>query len=411
VRVLFLSQIVPFPPHGGVLQRGFNLLRELGQHADVDLVAFVHPDTLPTSATLEESRAELGRFCRSIEYFPLWAKQSPAHKAAAFAVGLASSRPFGMTAHRSPAFAARVAAATRTTRYDIIHVDTIALARFVDLQRPPAPMVLTHHNIESLLMARRAQVEPRWWARAVLRREAAKLTAAERQLSPCFDLNIMMSSNDAAALEAIAPAARTAVVPNGVNTQYFVPAADREAPALIYGGGMNMFANRDAVLYFLDEMWPAIRESHPEIRFFAVGQDPPRELLARAEQDRRIVVTGYVADIREFIAQAAVYVVPLRVGGGTRLKVLDAMAMGKAMVSTSLGCEGIGVKDGEHLLVADTPATFAEATIALLADAPRRLALGRAARDLVERQYSWPVIGRQLLAAYGEAIQARGSLS
>jgi glycosyltransferase involved in cell wall biosynthesis len=411
MRVLFLSQIVPYPPHGGVLQRGYNIIRQLGQLAEVHLLAFVHPDALPTATTLEESRVELGRFCRTVEYFPLWVKKSPAHKALGLALSLGSRSPFGMIAHRSRAFSRRIAAATRAARFDVVHVDTIGLAPFVDLERPPAATVLTHHNIESMLMARRSQVEPGRAARAFLAREAGKLAAAEREIPPRFDLNIVMSENDRCALAALAPEARSAVVPNGVDTEYFRPAPERETPALIYGGGMNMFANRDAVMHFLAEVWPAIRSARPDVRFFAVGQDPPRELLALAERDPQIVVTGYVKDIREYISQAAVYVVPLRVGGGTRLKVLDAMAMGKAMVSTSLGCEGIAVTSGEHLIVADAPPAFADATLALLADPQRRLALGRAARGLVEREYAWPVVGRQLLDGYQEAIRVRTSKS
>jgi len=411
MRVLFLSQIVPYPPHGGVLQRGYNVIRQLGQLADVHLLAFIHPDALPTPTTLDESRHELGRFCRTVEYFPLWVKKSPAHKAVGLALSLGSRASFGAIAHRSRAFGRSVAAATRGERFDIIHVDTIALAPFVDLHHPPAATVLTHHNIESMLMARRSQVEPRRAARAFLAREAAKLEAAERTISPQFDLNIVMSDSDRQALSALAPDVRAAVVPNGVDTDYFKPAPERETPALIYGGGMNMFANRDAVMYFLSEVWPVIRAARPEVRFFAVGQDPPRELTAMAERDSNIVVTGYVADIREYIAQAAVYVVPLRVGGGTRLKVLDAMAMGKAMVSTSVGCEGIGVTPGEHLMIADTPQAFADATLTLLADPHRRAALGRAARSLVEREYSWPVVGRQLLSGYQQAIRVRTSKS
>ena len=143
---------------------------------------------------------------------------------------------------------------------------------------------------------------------------------------------------------------------------------------------MNMFANRDAVMYFLDEIWPLIARSAPDVRFFAVGQDPPQELLALAERDPRVVVTGYVDDIRPFIRQAAVYVVPLRVGGGTRLKVLDAMAMGKAMVSTSIGCEGIDVDAGRALMVADTPQAFADGDGGAARRLPSAGRLGRARR-------------------------------
>jgi glycosyltransferase involved in cell wall biosynthesis len=157
-------------------------------------------------------------------------------------------------------------------------------------------------------------------------------------------------------------------------------------------------------MYFLNEIWPRIVQNTPDVRFFAVGQDPPKELVALAAKDPRVIVTGYVNDIRPFVRQAAVYVVPLRVGGGTRLKVLDAMAMGKALVSTSIGCEGIDVRHGEHLIVADTPETFAQSVSTLLDDRTKRRTLGGAARTLVEQRYAWRVVGCQLLDAYRKAM-------
>lgn len=407
MNVLFLSQVVPYPPHGGVLQRGYNLLRELGQQANVHLLAFVHPDVLPTKAAIEESREALGKFCTTVEYFPLWAKASSLHFVSALATSVCSSTPFSMIAHRSRTFGQRVTELLRTAPFDVVHVDTLALCQFADSDRSSIPAVLTHHNIESMLMERRAQVDTRFLARKFLHREAAKLREAERVASPRFDLNIVMSPSDESDLASRAPGVRTVVVPNGVDTAYFTPDPDQEKPALIYGGGMNMFANRDAVMYFLAEIWPLVRAQRPDVQFFAVGQDPPRELVAFADRDTHVVVTGYVADIREFIRRAAVYVVPLRVGGGTRLKVLDAMAMGKALVSTSIGCEGLDARPNDHLIIADTPKAFADATLALLADGGRRRCLGRAARELVERRYAWPVVGHQLIDAYRGAIETR----
>jgi glycosyltransferase involved in cell wall biosynthesis len=210
-------------------------------------------------------------------------------------------------------------------------------------------------------------------------------------------------------LTQIVPGLCTALVPNGVDIEYFRPDQQEEQPALIYTGGMNMFANRDAVMYFIAQIWPQIRRLVPDVRFYAVGQDPPKELLALADQDKQIIVTGYVNDIRPLVREAAVYVVPLRVGGGTRLKVLDAMAMGKAMVTTSIGCEGLEVCPDEHVVVADHPDQFAERTVHLLGNRLRRLELGRAARELVERRYSWAHVGGQLLDAYHVALKRRGT--
>ena len=402
MRVLFLSQIVPYPPHGGVLQRGFNLVRELGRHAEVHLLAFVHPDVLPTEKHLADSRKALSEFCATVEYFSLWPKQSKLHTLAAAGLSTVSSDPFSVIAHRSAGFRRSVEEHLARLAFDVLHVDTIALCQFIP-DGCKVPTVVTHHNIESMLMARRAAVERRPLHKRFLARESAKLEHYERVNSPRVDGNVMMSVPDAAALERLAPGVRMAIVPNGVDTAYFTP-GEGETPALIYTGGMNMFANNDAVMHFLREIWPAIRAAHPEVVFYAVGQDPPAELGAIAEQDPRVIVTGYVDDVRPYVRKAAVYVVPLRVGGGTRLKVLDAMAMGKAMVSTSIGCEGINVADGTHLVIADAPDDFARSVVALLNDPGRRRELSRAARARVEELYAWPVVGRQLLDAYRAAI-------
>lgn len=259
-------------------------------------------------------------------------------------------------------------------------------------------------------MSRRASVEPRWYARRFLAREATKLKQLETAASPRFGINIVMSPQDGNILRQMAPDVRLAVVPNGVDTGYFQPdGGEAEIPALIYAGGMNMFANRDAVMHFLGSVWPAIRQQIPGVRFFAVGQDPPAELRDMAGEDSGIDVTGYVSDIRPYARQAAVYVVPLRVGGGTRLKVLDAMALGKALVSTSIGCEGLDVTPGEHLLVADTPEDFASSVVSLLRDPARRRQLGAAARRLVMERYAWEIVGDRLLDAYDQAVAARGA--
>lgn len=403
MNVLFLSQIVPYPPHGGVLQRGYNILRELGRHADVHLLAFLHPDELRTPEAVAESRHALEQFCRTVEYFPLWAKASRLHRLAALGLSAVSPEPFSMIAHRSGAFAARVAHHLASSRIDLVHVDTIGLDPFMRPHRQWAS-VLTHHNIESQLMARRAGVEASLPARLFLQREAAKLRRHEARVTAAYDMNVVVSDVDGRTLRDIAPGLPTAVVPNGVDTSYFTPDDGAgEQPAMIYTGGMNMFANRDAVLHFARDIWPRVKAARPDARFISVGQDPPEELRALAERDPGIEVKGFVDDIRPYVRRAAVYVVPLRVGGGTRLKVLDAMAMGKAMVSTAVGCEGIQARDGEHLLMADEPSAFAAAVLSLLDDAWRRRALGRRARALVDEQYAWPHIGGRLLGAYADA--------
>lgn len=406
MRVLFLSQIVPYPPHGGVLQRGYNLIRELGRQAQVHLMAFVHPDVLTTDAEVQRSRAALEESCDAVEYFPLWPKTSRVHRLIGFAASAVSSQPFSVLAHRSVAFQRRVAEVVSSRQYDIIHVDTIGLTQFLDLTWD-IPTVVTHHNIESQLMERRAHVQRGILAKWFLKRETRKLVEYEASMTGVFDVNICVSETDEHTLLQRVRGLCTAVVPNGVDIEYFSLRPDSGEPSLIHSGGMNSFANSDAVLYFLDSIWPLIRAKVPNVRFYAVGQSPPSELCAFAKRDSQVIVTGYVPDIRPLVQRASVYVVPLRVGGGTRLKVLDAMAMGKAMVSTSIGCEGLDVQPDKHLQVADTPEEFAEKTVQLLQDQDRRRVLGRAARALVESRYSWQTIGSELLIAYRLAIQER----
>lgn len=399
MKILFLSQIVPYPPHGGVLQRGYNLLREIGKYNEVHLLAFLHTDILDTPARVEESEEVLRRHCASVQYFPLWPKRSRVHKVAAFGAGLLYQKPFSVLAHLSGAYRNAIKSTLETRGIDLLHVDTIGLAPYRRFAQG-RPSVLTHHNIESQLMARRAEVETNTLHKFYVAQQAKRLRGYEAEQGPLFDANIVMSPNDRDNLISIAPGARTAIVPNGVDTDYFTAATEDHELATIYTGGMNMYANKDAVLFFLREIWPTVLQQYPGAKFYAIGQDPPRELLDHARQDASLVVTGFVDDVRPYVRKAAVYVVPLRVGGGTRLKVLDALAQGKAIVSTSVGCEGIGVTHGKDVFIEDEAADFAARINALFADAALRRTLGRAARDLAEKRYGWPAIGKDLQNLY-----------
>jgi glycosyltransferase involved in cell wall biosynthesis len=405
MKIIFVSQIVPYPPHGGASQRIFNLLRELGRENEVTLLAYIHPEALQSADDLEVSRQVIGEFCSRMEYFPMWSKKSPLHKFLAVALGFLYSKPFSVLGYRSKALERRLRELVTDGRPDIVQLDTIAFAPLKKMVGN-VPCVLTHHNIESALMARRAKYEATVLARYYIDLQARRLEHYEREQVQQFALNIMVSAVDAEQLQRIYPGANTIVVENGVDVDYFQPVRGQEQPALIFTGGMNMFANRDAVMWFLDEMWPQLKQRVPELRFYAIGQAPPSELLEMAAADPSIEVPGFVDDVRPWVAKSAVYVVPLRVGGGTRLKVVDAMAQGKAIVSTSVGCEGLHVTDGKEILIAYEPEAFIDHVLALLGDESRRNALGDASRALVEAQYAWPSLGAKLLEGYRKVIEA-----
>jgi glycosyltransferase involved in cell wall biosynthesis len=409
MRIAFVTQIVPYPPHGGILQRGYNLLRELGREHHVDLIAFHHPDEIPPGEAVEESKAALRRLCASVEYFPLWPKRSAAHKAAALLAAWPSPLPFSVLAQRSAGVRRRLAALCASAAPpDIVHLDTIALSPYRDVCGS-VPVVVTHHNIESQLMERRAEVETGILGRHYVALQARRLRRYEIEQSPRFPLNIMVSEADAAQLRALAPGARTVVVPNGVDTEYFQPRPGEETPAVIYTGGMNMFANRDGVEWFLDRIWPAVKAAVPGVRFFAIGQRPSPRVLEAVAADPAVEAPGFVPDIRPWVARSAVYIVPLRVGGGTRLKMVDAMAQGKAIVATRVGAEGIAGEDGRHFVLADDPDAFAARVVHLLRDEEARRRLAAAAREQVVRVYAWPLVGRTLAAAYAEVAEGAGA--
>ena len=305
-----------------------------------------------------------------------------------------------MIAHRSPDLAARLRTFCRPQNdVDLVHLDTIALAPYA-AHCGGVPVVMTHHNIESQLLGRRSTVETGALARPYLRLQARRLAQYERRQATAFALNITVSEQDALTLQSLSPGCRTAVIPNGVDLDYFTPVHGVDQQALIYTGGMNMFANRDAVEWFLAEVWPRVKSEAPGTVFNAVGQDPSTALRRIAERDKTVVVPGFVDDVRPWVARSSVYVVPLRVGGGTRLKVLDAMAQGKAIVATRIGAEGICVDHDKHLLLADDPVEFAACVVALLRDPERRARLGRTARERAAELYSWPRLAKQLLDCY-----------
>jgi glycosyltransferase involved in cell wall biosynthesis len=250
-------------------------------------------------------------------------------------------------------------------------------------------------------VARRAEAE-RGAARAYFRWEAEKIVRFQRRVAGRVALHVAVSALDAERLSAFDPRAKTTVVDNGVDVEYFRPGASGrpEEGGLVFMGLLNCFPNRDAVSYFLTDVWPALVADDPRRRITIVGREPPPELFALAAGDTRVSILGNVPDVRPHLDAASIFVCPLRVGGGTRLKVLDALATGKALVATTLSVEGLDLADGEHYLRADTPAEFVAQIRRLEADAAVRRRLAQAGRQRVIERYGWERIGEKLGRAY-----------
>jgi glycosyltransferase involved in cell wall biosynthesis len=266
------------------------------------------------------------------------------------------------------------------------------------------PVVLFEHNVEHLLWKRVSAVEHRPWQRLLLEIEWRKMRRYEAKACARASLTIAVSEPDRASLSAAAPRARVRDVPTGVDTSYFVPNGATEAPSgLVFTGSMDWYLNEDAILHFAHDVLPLIQREVPDVSLTVAGRKPSARLRA-ATAGLPIEITGRVDDIRPYMSRAAVYVVPLRGGGGTRLKIPEALAMGKAVVSTTVGAEGLPLVSGEHFIRADDPAEFAASVVSLLRSPQRRKALGAAARRLMEERYSWAQVVREFEARCKEAV-------
>lgn len=408
MQILWISQNVPFPPKTGVLQRNYNLVREASRIGDVTLLAVLKEDILPGGFDLDEAKRELGLLCKKVEVVEIPIESSRLLLYWTALKSLFTSDPFTVNWIKSGRLRDKIAELTRETKFDVIHYDTISLAAYADLAGDTAK-VLNHHNIESHLFQRRALIEKHPLKRLYYNIEGKKLQRYEAGICPTFDVNFTVSELDADRLVKIAPGTRTRVIANGVDVDYFSPLTSvaEEPESVIMVSGMNWFPNRDAAIYMCDKIWPLLSRKFPNITWTVVGSSPPEKLLQLAASDSHITVTGFVDDVRDYIAKAQVYLCPMRDGGGTRLKILDALAMGKPIVGTTMAYEGISVTPERNVLVADTPEAFVEQIGRLVNDSNLRRQIGEAARKFVIDNYSWPVIGDQLRDCYRDIIARR----
>jgi polysaccharide biosynthesis protein PslH len=409
MNVLWLAHAIPYPPKAGFRSRSYNLLRELARRQNVDLIAFVQEPWVRTlfpslKEGLEESRLALEGFCRSVTFLPVdrlrprWGKPITALRA------LVSGSAYTTSWLLSAPARAAIARQVRDNSYDLVHFDTIGLAPYRDVTGN-TPSVLTHHNIESHMMTRRGDNAGNLVARAYFRHEGRRLQAIEKRIAPQFAAHIACSDLDAMRFRQIVPEANIVVVPNGVDCEFFSSAARNERPnSVIFVGTMNWYPNVEAMLFFLRDIWPKLKTRQPGATMDIVGSNPPQSLLRLAGGLPDVTVHGYLPDVRPLMDSGAVFVCPIRDGGGTKLKVLDAFAMRKCVVAHPIACEGINITPGTNVVLASTAEEFAAAISTLFVDEGRRLAIATAARSLVEREYSYQRIGEQFNSTIEDVV-------
>ena len=389
MKILFLSRWWPDPPNNGSRLRIYNLLRQLSRQHEVTLVAF-HESTDQVGP---ESQAALLSICRSVRAIP-WRPYRP-HSARAV-LGLLSPIPRFLVDTHSRELADAVADELRTQQYQLV----------IASELPMAPYALATHGVPLLLEELEITIfrDAASAAGSGLRRLRARLTwlklqAYLRRVLPRFAACTVVSELERRNVQAVAPGyGPLEVIPNAVDVPAYVNDYGPSEPnTLVFPGALTYQANYDALLYFLESAFPTIARAIPDVRLRVTGNTSGVD-LASLPKHPGVVFTGHVPDIRPVVARSWATVVPLRIGGGTRLKILESMALGTPVVSTAKGAEGLEVAPGDDILLADTPAQFAAAVVELLGSPELRARVAAAGRRLVKSRYDWAAVGERLCA-------------
>lgn len=406
MKVIWLGHNLAYPPKGGALQRNYNLLREIARKCEVHVLAFDQPVTRPANVSPQDCIQALSRFCASVDWVSLSSSSLRRTRYGPALTGLMTGEPYDLAWLRSAEMADKLRKMVERVSPDVVHVDALGLAQYLPAISSSGS-VLNHHDVESCKIELRAKKERNLFLRSYFGLEARKLAAAERKWCPQFNVNAVVSEEEGAVLSRACPGLSVRVVPNGVDTEYFTPRADPGTRTILFCGSMDMHPNQEAMEYFLRQIWPHVVAQAPDVNLQVVGRKPPEWLNEVARTDPRIQVTGFVDDVREYFQKAVVCICPILSGGGTRLKILDSLAMGVPVVSTSFAASGLALENGKHLLLGDSAAQFAERLLQLLRDKSLRTQLASAGAAHVDQLYSWTVVGRALLDTYELAYRRR----
>ena len=396
IRVLFLSPTVPFPLTDGGRIRVFNLLKQIATKNDVTLLAL---ETQPTDTDGVAELQQLGVQVHLVPNAPTLPRVSFGTLVKAFL----KRQPITVARYDLPAYRQKFKELLATETFDLVHYEMFHIAQF--RTETNLPGVLSQQNVDSAIWRRLCGETVNPFYKFAYWTQQLAFQRYERVLSPKFDAVTCTSDIDAAVFQRHCAEDVIEIIPNGVDVTHYQPDFTSEAPAhLIYIGSMDWYPNEDAVGFFADEVLPRIQERVPDVRFSIVGGNPSARVEKLAAREG-IVVTGRVPEIKPYFAEATVFVVPLRIGSGTRLKILEALAMGKAIVSTAVGAEGLDLKDGEEIFIADEPSAAADAVTRLLTDVPLRRKVGENGRARVEQDYDWRSIGEKLHLLYTKILE------
>lgn len=404
MRVLVIDEEIPYPLNSGKRLRTFNLLKPLASRHEITFLCRSHEQC--AEANMLALRAN--GICAEIVPDPIRKKQGPTFYFALLA-NLFSRYPYSVSSHYSPKMIARLGALLNEGHYDLLHCEWTPYAINMHPWLEKMPTLVDAHNIEAMIWKRNFQVEQHPLKKAFLYTQWRKMEMFEQLFFPRFSQCVFVSWQDAEQVAAKVASSRVEVVDNGVDSTYFarqnaLPQIGHTAPRLVFTGSLDWRPNVDGLLYFLEQIFPLIKLQYPQIRLTIVGRNPLPILQNKVAAMADVVLTGTVDDVRPFMEEAHVYIVPLRVGGGSRLKILEAFSMQMPVVSTSVGAEGLLVSAEENIVLADTPEAFAAAVISILEDPVKANRLGTRGRRLVEEKYQWQALANRLEDCWFRAV-------
>ena len=405
-KVLWLSHFAPFPPKGGAEQRSYNMLVELGKGVELTFVGLAHKSRVEAyfqdyETGLRKIKADFEKFCTRVELVPHGQFNRKLNRYVTAIKSILLMRPYDYVYLHSTSYQKQVDQALSEDNYDVIHVDSIGLWQFIGKKSLSSKLILNHHNIESAMLARRAEQASSGLA-SYLQWQSKKLTAIEKEASVRVESNLVCSTLDAARLRELHSINNVKVVPNGVDLHYFTRSTpyDSSGVHLLFVGGLDWYPNRDAALFIARSIWPLVKEALPHATCAVVGRGSVEVLNDLAGADARFTAPGFVDDIRPIFESATVFICPIRDGGGTKLKVLDAMAMGVPLIAHPIACEGIAVEEGKTVRFAETAEDYCNAIVNLFANRHLLKDMAVQGRKLVEQNFSYESIGADLRNIY-----------
>ncbi len=387
------------------MQRSYNMLKIVAKSEDVTLLSLATYSKITAyygdyAQGVDTVQAALSELCDEVILVPHGGNYNrKANKSINGFKSLFSSDAYDVVSLRNQNMLEQVDALIKNGSFDLVHLDTLGLHQYVE--KTNIPIILNHHNIESQMMQRRAEnAKPP--LSYFLKSQAKKLRKLEDKVCKNIALNVTCSEFDAKILDG-REATKTTSIPNGVDLKYFSRTSSyvsKDTANLIFVGGLEWYPNKAAMLFFADHIWPTLREEVDHATMTVVGRGRVNALNRLADDDERFRVTGFVDDILPLMESADIYVCPIVDGGGTKLKVLDALAMGIPIVAHPIACEGIDVIDGKHVIFAESAKDFTAKIVLLNRNEALREELSVNGRKLIEEKYSYEVVGKKLLKTY-----------